>query len=89
VYKVLLFLLASIPSLLKAQQVIVKGVIEDDKGQRLSASHVIVFPDSTFIVANSNGQFVIRTTAGEKRLVVSYVGFETLTSTLKFQGDTV
>ena len=59
-YKVLLFLLVFVPGLLKAQHVIVKGVIEDDKGQRLAASHVIVFPDSIFSVTNSEGQFVIR-----------------------------
>ena len=88
-FKVLLFLLAFVPGLLKAQQVIVKGVIEDDKGQRLSASHIIVFPDSIFSVTNSDGQFVIRTTIGEKRLVVSYVGFETLTTTVTFRRDTV
>ena len=87
--KVLLFLLAFVPGLLKAQQVTVKGVIEDDKGQRLSAAHIIVFPDSIFSVTNSDGQVVIRTTIGEKRLIVSYVGFETLTTTVTLRRDTV
>ena len=88
-FKVLLFLLAFVPGLLKAQQVIVKGVIKDDKGQGLSASHIIIFPDSIFSVTNQEGQFVIRTTIGEKRLLVSYVGFETLTTTITFRRDTV
>ena len=88
-FKVLLFLLACVPSLLKAQQVIVKGVIQDDKGQRLSESHIIIFPDSIFSVTNSDGQFVIRTTTGKKQLQVSYVGFEILTKTVTFKKDTV
>ena len=78
-----------VPGILQAQQVIVKGVIQDDKGERLSESQIIVLPDSIFSLTNSDGQFVIRTTTGEKQLQVSYLGFEIFTRTITLKKDTV
>ncbi|HZI25695.1 MAG TPA: carboxypeptidase-like regulatory domain-containing protein, partial [Chryseolinea sp.] len=72
----LLFSFVFFPVVLMAQQVIVKGVVKDDKGQLLPQSHIAIFPDSVFAVTNSEGRFVMRATQGEKQLIVSYLGFE-------------
>jgi outer membrane cobalamin receptor len=89
VLKPLLAFLVFVPGFLMAQNVIVKGVIRDDKGQGLPQSHIIVFPDSIFSVTNSEGQFLIKTTLGEKHLQVTYVGFEIFERVITVKKDTV
>jgi hypothetical protein len=89
VLRPLLFLLVFVPGLLMAQHVIVKGVIHDDKGQALGQSHIIILPDSIFSVTNSEGRFTLRATSGEKRVQVSYVGFEIFNEIVTLKKDTV
>jgi hypothetical protein len=72
-----------------AQQVIVKGVVKDDKGQLLPQSHIAIFPDSVFTVTNSEGRFVMRAIQGEKQLKVSYLGFEIFSRVVTLKNDTV
>lgn len=81
-------LLFCLPSLLLAQHVTVKGLIQDDTGTRLPQAHIIIFPDSIFTVTNSNGEFLVRTTAGEKKVQVSYVGYEIFGKVLYLRTDT-
>ncbi|HYI78507.1 MAG TPA: carboxypeptidase-like regulatory domain-containing protein, partial [Chryseolinea sp.] len=85
----LLFSLVFFPVVLMAQQVIVKGVVTDDKGQLLPQSHIAIFPDSVFTVTNSEGRFIIRATQGEKQLKVSYLGFEIFRRVMTLKNDTV
>lgn len=77
------------PVQLVAQDVVVKGVIRDDKGQRLPQAHIIVMPDSIFSITNTEGQFIIQTTTGEKQIQVSYVGFEIFSKTVVLKKDTI
>jgi hypothetical protein len=76
------------PVRLVAQDLVVKGVIRDDKGQRLPQAHIIVMPDSIFSITNTEGQFIIQTTKGEKQIQVSYVGFEIFNTTITLKKDT-
>lgn len=77
------------PVRLVAQDLVVKGVIRDDKGQRLPQAHIIVMPDSIFSITNTEGQFIIQTTKGEKQIQASYVGFEIFNKTIILKKDTI
>lgn len=85
----MLFLLAFLPCVLRAQHVVVRGVVEDDKGQNLPQAHLIVLPDSIFSVTNSDGEFVVRTSRGMKQIQISYVGFEIFSRTIDVNRDTL
>jgi hypothetical protein len=87
--KLLLSFLVLIYGVASAQDVAINGVVQDDKGQKLSQAHVIVLPDSTFSITDSEGKFLIRIKRGEKQLQASYVGFEIFNQSISLKSDTV
>lgn len=89
VLRLLLFAWLLFPGLLSGQDIVLRGVIQDENGLHLPQAHVIVLPDSTFAITNSDGQYTIRITKGKKQLRVSYVGFEIYNRTIVIEKDTV
>jgi hypothetical protein len=77
-----------LPFLVLGQHVTLKGIIHDDNGTVLPQAHIIIFPDSIFSVTNSNGEFLIRTSEGEKMMQVSYVGYEIFGRVIYLKKDT-
>ncbi len=71
------------------QNIVLKGVIRDEKGEPLPQAHITIFPDSTNSVANEEGEFVIRTGRGVKKLKVTYVGYGVFYKTIEVQNDTL
>jgi hypothetical protein len=70
------------------QDVLVEGVVKDDRRQNLSQAHIIILPDSVIALTNADGKFAIHTTTGKKRLQVSFVGYEIFGRDFIVRGDT-
>ena len=83
------FLIFLTPCILLGQNIVLKGVIRDEKGEPLPQAHITIFPDSTNSVANEEGEFVIRTGRGVKKLKVTYVGYGVFYKTIEVQNDTL
>lgn len=71
-----------------AQNATIRGVIRDDRNQTLPQAHIILIPDSVFGITNAEGNFLIQTTKGYKRLKVSFVGYELFDEKITVRGDT-
>lgn len=81
----LLLLLLS-PQLLQAQLQL-SGKVLNQKGENLVGAQILVAPASGTIT-DSRGEFSIRLPAGEQRISVHYLGFETKLMRLRLQSDT-
>jgi outer membrane cobalamin receptor len=88
VAKLLLVLFVLVTGFASAQNVTIKGAIRDDRNQRLPQAHVILLPDSVFGLTNSEGNFVIQGTKGDKRLQISFVGYELFDTKIMVLNDT-
>ena len=61
-----------------AQKVTLKGTVkEKGANQTLPLAHILVLPDSISTIAGNTGEFEIELPAGNKNLVISYVGYST------------
>jgi len=61
-----------------AQKVTLKGTVkEKGANQTLPLAHILVLPDSISTIAGNTGEFEIELPAGNKTLVISYVGYST------------
>lgn len=85
---ILIFLLFTAPIFGIGQTVALKGVVRDGQGERLPSAHLSIFPDSVKGTSNAAGQFTIRATPGEKRIQVTYVGYEIFQQTFVLRSDT-
>lgn len=85
--KSLLVSLLFSPGVLWAQ-VELRGEVKDESGEKLSFANVLLLPDSVIVPADYEGEFKINLTAGEKQVVISYTGFETIRSSLNLKTDT-
>lgn len=73
-----------------AQKVTVSGTVKEKGGsQSLPLAHILVVPDSISTITDSSGKFSLAIPAGEKTFVVSYVGYTTLTQTVRVNKDQV
>ena len=88
VAKSLLVFFLLVSALAHAQTVTLKGVVRDDRNQTLPQAHIILMPDSIFTTTNSEGGFTINTTKGEKKMQVSFVGYELLDLSFRLRIDT-
>ena len=88
VAKLLLVFFVFVTGFASAQNVTIKGVIRDDRNQILPQAHIILFPDSVFGITNSEGNFIIQSTKGDKRLQISFVGYELFDEMVTVLNDT-
>lgn len=86
--KSILILLILFPGLLAAQQVVVRGTVTDDKGEVLHQAHIIIFPDSSFNITDSQGEFAVRTTPGNKQIQISFIGHAIFSKSIALKKDT-
>jgi hypothetical protein len=84
----LLLAICIFPFVLKSQDVEVKGIIRDASGVRLSFANVVVLPDSILTSSDMHGSYSVRVATGAKTVLVSYVGFESITSIHEIYRDT-
>ena len=77
-----------LPGLASSQEVILQGSIGDESGERLPQGHIVILPDSVFGITNTEGMFRLKVSRGEKELVASYVGYETIKLRLLLSNDT-
>jgi hypothetical protein len=87
--KFLLFVLCILPFALTAQTVTVTGFINDRFGEKLPSANVLLLPDSLIVTSESDGGFFFRTSPGEKKLAISYTGYEILKANLFLKKDTI
>lgn len=86
----LLLVFSILPSfILKAQNVEVKGIIRDVAGELLSFANIIILPDSILASSDTHGSYSALVATGSKTLLVSYVGFESITTIKEIYRDTI
>jgi CarboxypepD_reg-like domain/TonB-dependent Receptor Plug Domain len=83
-----IYLLLSIPLGCIGQTITLSGVVRDDLGEKLPSAHLSVLPDSLTTTSNAVGQFSIRVSPGEKRIQITYVGYEVFQQTVVLRRDT-
>ena len=88
VAKLLLVFFVFVTGFASAQNVTINGAIRDERNQSLPQAHIILFPDSVFGITNSEGNFVIQSTKGDKRLQISFVGYELFDEKITVLNDT-
>lgn len=69
------------------QAIVLKGTVRGDEDGKLPQAHITVFPDSIHVTTNPSGQFVLKTNAGKKTIVVSFVGYENFERTVNLRKD--
>lgn len=70
-----------------AQIAELKGIVRDKQGDFLPMAHIMVLPDSLTAIADLDGTFQLRMPHGEKQVIISYTGYQVLTTTVNVQGD--
>lgn len=61
-----------------AQQIVVSGFVRDTDGESLPLATVLMLPDSVATSADAAGRFRMTVRPGEKEVIISYTGYETL-----------
>src|SRR5690606_37384919 len=65
------------------------GSVRSAGGDPLPFATVVVSPDSAVTTTDAHGVFRLRVTPGEKRVQVTYTGFEAIDRTVAFKGDSM
>jgi hypothetical protein len=89
VNKFYILLLLLYPGVALAQQVVLRGLVKEKNGESLPLATVLVLPDSVLVSSGTDGKFSARFRSGTKRIVISYTGYQTLTTRLRVKHDTV
>jgi hypothetical protein len=84
----LLLALIIFPFILRGQDVEIKCIIRGASEQQLSFANAIIFPDSILAASDLTGSFSVRVPTGTKTFLISYIGFESVKTTLRISGDT-
>ena len=74
--------------MLKGQDVEIKGLIRDAFGEPLALANVRILPDSVLTSSDADGAFAVRMKGGTKNILLSFTGFETVTSICDIHRDT-
>jgi hypothetical protein len=85
---VVAILLVSLPLFAMGQFVVVRGQVREKEHGSLPQAHVLIQPDSIYMVANDDGRFEKRLARGRKKISISYVGYQTLVANINLQNDT-
>jgi len=86
--RLLLLLLAIIPSIIFAQNS-VTGKVSDNTGKAVTGASVIASPTGKGSTTDNEGKYTLELNEGTYTLTVSYVGFATQKKTLTVSGSTV
>ena len=81
----ILFLI--IPVSLPAQ-VIVNGIIKDKANEKLSYANVLILPDSSIVLSDTDGKFTAQVSRGLKQISVSFIGYEAFSLSVYVRRDT-
>ena len=76
------------PVFLFGQEVQLKGQVRDKEGGKLPLANVMVLPDSLIVPTDLDGESAVKVREGEKRIRVTYTGYQTLFSRVLLQKDT-
>lgn len=68
-----------IPAFVAAQDVEVRGIVQDAQGAGLYLANIVVLPDSIATSCDVEGRFSLYVSKGLKTILVSYTGFEPIT----------
>lgn len=60
------------------QSVTVSGTVVDNEQRLLPLANLVILPDSIVVTTDGNGTFRSHCTAGQKRFIASYTGFESV-----------
>lgn len=74
---------------MSAQTASVSGVVTNEEAELLPLANVLILPDSAIVQADGQGKFNAIIPFGEKIFVITYTGFETLSSKMTLTGDTL
>ncbi|MFZ6013662.1 MAG: TonB-dependent receptor, partial [Bacteroidota bacterium] len=85
----LLLAIIILPLVLKSQNVEVKGVIRDVAGDPLAFTSIVILPDSLVASSDMQGSYSARISTGSKKLIVSYIGFESAICIIEICKDTI
>ncbi len=77
-----------IPLSLAAQPVKLTGAVRNAGVDGLPLAHISVLPDSITLVSDRHGRFGFFVNPGDKKIIVSYTGFETRTLNTRISRDT-
>ncbi|MEO5599612.1 MAG: TonB-dependent receptor, partial [Cyclobacteriaceae bacterium] len=69
-------------------QINLNGAVKSTEGDILPMANILILPDSLIITSGTGGKFEVRISAGEKQLIISYTGYETLNARIFLQSDT-
>lgn len=78
-----------VPLLLRGQEVGIKGTIRDGSGEVFYLANAIILPDSVIATSDTTGTFIAKVATGLKTIIISYTGFESITTVRKIERDTV
>jgi hypothetical protein len=70
-----------------AQHITVEGIVRDEDGEPLPYATVLVMPDSAVVATDASGRFRVSVGQGEKEVIISYTGFETLNRKVIIDGN--
>lgn len=76
-------------TLLLAQQSTLEGVVRSSHGDLLPMASVLVSPDSLITTTDDEGRFRVSVRHGRKTITVSYTGYETFTTIVLLEVDTL
>ena len=81
-------MLTVVPLSLTAQQFLITGVVKNVSGELLPSANVVVSPDSLITASDTDGIFKVRTGKGSKHILISYTGYDPLTTLVELRSDT-
>jgi hypothetical protein len=82
-------ILLLLPVSLIAQSVKISGVVRSSDQDNLPLAHIVVLPDSITSVSDKTGNFSVLVSPGEKKLILSFTGYESHVQSLTVHRDTV
>lgn len=78
-----------VPLFANAQNIQVRGIIRDASGGYLALANVLILPDSIVTSSGTSGAYSATVAGGLKTFILSYTGFESVTTTKEIHADTV
>jgi len=83
------FLFVLLPFVVFSQEFTLSGRVTDDNSNETLIGVNLIFPElSTGVVTNDYGYYSIKLPAGEHRIMLTYIGYSSIESTINITGDT-
>lgn len=71
-----------------AQTITINGTVKDKEGELLPFASILLLPDSILVFTDAKGKFTLKTSTGQKRLQLTYTGYNTIVSAFSVKRDT-